>query len=238
MSGGPSAAQWHKAVLDAASAITPHTLQGTPPAGVAGTFPPMPWSVGSKGSDYLSSPSGAIVGSLAETGTAFVATPGGQSLAAQIAAHDWSKSTDPALAQQVESNGIFGPALSQIKADQLLRSFSVGGAGGVQVVVGGEGGGGYIWDMAASDTGGYVYGFGKLGLGGQVGAGMLLGAWSRTPAQMSGSTAALQLGANIGAGAVVTVVMDFDLNLAGFTVQVGVGAGLSATVAYGSMTTT
>lgn len=227
---------WSQAVLGAASGMTEQSLVqvGPAPSGLS-AFPPMPWSIGTAGRKLLAGPSGSVVGVLCASGSQFVASPQGATLAAQVAAYDWRSGPNTALADQVETTGIFAGAFDTIKADQLLRSFSVGGGGGAQVLVGGQGGGGQVWDVAGSDTGGYTYGWGFLGIGGQVGGGLQLGAWSRIPAQMTGSVVALQLGVNAGAGALVTVVMDEHLELAGYAVQIGLGAGVSASVAYGSL---
>jgi hypothetical protein len=234
-----SAVEWQHAIAAATTSMSESTLAvGEQPPSTAAAIPPMPWTIGTHGREWLASPSGAIVGSLASSGAQFVATPDGAALAKQVATVSWKSAPDATLAAQVESSGIFSGSLDQIRADALLRSFSVGGGGGAQVLVGGEGGGGYVWDMAGSDTGGYAFGLGKLGIGGDVGAGLLLGAWTRPPSGMQGSITALQLGVSMGAGAFVTVVMDDQMNLAGFTVEVGVGAGVGVSVGYGSLSVT
>lgn len=92
-----------------------------------------------------------------------------------------------------------------------------------------------MWDVAGSDTGGYTYGWGVLGIGGQVGGGPAAGRVEPHPGADDRVGRRPAAGRQRRAGALVTVVMDEHLELAGYAVQIGLGAGVSASVAYGSL---
>ena len=195
-----------------------------------------PWDIASRGGSYFSQ-MGDVVNALTSAGHAVVGSSSGPGIVAAVA----SGPTDPANADQVLGNSLFGPALAAVKADQLLRSAFVGWATGAQVgLFGGGGGAGVASDVVdPGSRSGVRYGLFKIGVGAQIATGLLVGAMTRAPNQLNDSTAVFEFGASlVGIGAFVSVIMsDADLALIGFTVNLGVGGGFSSSTGYGSIST-
>ncbi|MEK8228874.1 hypothetical protein NKG05_27170 [Oerskovia sp. M15] len=138
-------------------------------------------------------------------------------------------------------NGLFGPALDAVKADDLLRTVLVGFSTGAQVgLVGGSGGSGVAYDiLTPAVRQGVSYGEFSLGLGGKVSVGLVVGAMTQPPTELNHETCVWSVGASLGISAAFHVIMKSeDLSLIGFAVDLGGGAGLSSTSGYGSISTT
>lgn len=195
-----------------------------------------PWDIAKRGAGYLGQHSGAVQ-DLVSGGQGVITSPQGPAITAAIA----SGPTDPANTGQVLGDGVFSDALNGVQADQLLRTVLIGWSSGAQIgVVGGSGGSGVAYDIVdQSDRNAVHYGSFNLGIGANIGVGMIVGAMTMPPASLDHSTCVWSFGASIvGIGVFVSVIMDSDdLGLIGFGINLGGGAGVSSTSGYGSIST-
>jgi hypothetical protein len=193
-----------------------------------------PWDIASKGAGYLTQVT-SVAESLMSAGQAVSSSASGAGAVAAVA----SGPTNPSNTDQVIDNGLFAPALNSVKADQLLRTVFVGWAGGAQVgIFGGGGGGGVAYDeIDHSNRAPVTYGMFKVGIGAQISTGLLVGAMTAEPHDLSDSTAVWETGATlVGIGGFFAVIMTLSsLDLIGFTVNIGVGGGFSSATGYGSI---
>ncbi|PJI93669.1 hypothetical protein [Luteimicrobium subarcticum] len=214
--------------------IVAATLAATPdvPAGAALTFQ-WPWTIAQRGAEHLSGSDGVISG-LVSGGNAVLTSPAGPGIVAAIKASP----TDPSVTDAVLDDGLFGPALDAVRADQLLRTLFIGfGGGGQGGLVGGAGGSGVAYDvLAPADRTAVSYQQFNLGVGATVSVGLVVGAMSRQPGMLTDDTCVWSFGASMGASVFVQVVMrSDDLSLIGFLVSLGGGVGLASTSGYGSI---
>ncbi len=195
-----------------------------------------PWNIAKEGAKHLGR-HGASVTELVKSGSAVATSPQGASTVAAVK----SQPTSTAATDKVLDNGLFGPAIDSVRADDLLRTVLVGFAGGAQFgVAGGGGGAGVATDVVdSSSRAGVKYGEFDLGIGGKISAGLVVGAMSEQPSALNHSTCVWAFGASLGASVYVEVIMrSKDLSLIGFALNLGGGAGAASTTGYGSISTT
>jgi hypothetical protein len=218
---------------DELRAMFKESHQEQPRTAALGSFH-FPWTIASKGAEHLSQHS-PVTDTLAKSGNAVATSSAGPGIVSAIG----SGPTNSANTDRVLNDGLFTDALNSVKADRLLRTMFIGWAGGAQVgIVGGGGGSGVASDVIDSrNKAGVGYSSFNLGIGARAGTGLLVGAMSRPPRNLSSSTQIWEFGASlVGIGANVTVIMDSDdLQLIGFTLNLGVGVGLSSSTGYGSI---
>ncbi|NTU63615.1 MAG: hypothetical protein HGB05_09465, partial [Chloroflexi bacterium] len=153
-----------------------------------------PWSIASAGANHLSN-HGPAINALVSGGSQVASSPSGASITAAVA----SGPTNPTNTDRVVNDGIFSSALGSVQADQLLRTVLIGWSSGVQVgIVGGGGGSGVAYDIIDhSNRSGVQYSAFNLGIGGQVNAGLVLGAMTAEPASLNESTCVWSVGASV-----------------------------------------
>jgi len=202
------------------------------PAKLVGTFQ-WPWDIASAGARHLRDHGGAVSG-LVDGGSKVINSSSGSSIVGAVS----SGPTNPANTDKVLNDGLFSGALNAVKADQLLRTVFIGWSTGAQVgFVGGGGGSGVAYDVINHSTRAAVsFGSFNLGIGGGISAGLLLGAMTAQPRDLSDSTNVWQFGASLAVSALVMVIMrSSDLSLIGFGLNLGGGVGVSSSTGYGSI---
>lgn len=195
-----------------------------------------PWTIAWEGASYLDRNMPAVSG-LVSGGSAVLGSAAGADVLAAVQ----SRPTDPAATDEVLGNGLFGPALDALKADDLLRTVLIGYSTGAQVgLMGGSGGSGVAYDiLTPTARNGVSYSEFSLGVGGKFSAGLVVGAMTQPPADLNHATCVWSVGASLGVSAAFHVIMKSeDLSLVGFAVDLGGGAGIASTSGYGSISTT
>ena len=193
-----------------------------------------PWSIASAGAQHLRSHRSAI-DSLVSSGGKVLASPAGPGVVAAVS----QGPTNPTNTNLVLNDGLFGPALSSVKADELLRTVLVGFSTDAQLgILGGGGGAGVAYDIVNhANRRGVAYDAIKVGIGGKVTAGLVVGAMTEEPEKLNESTCVWEFGATIVAiGVAMQVIMrSSNLSLLGFAMNLGGGVGLSSSSGYGSI---
>lgn len=207
----------------------PPASNSSPAAASLLGFSAWPWDIAKRGGEYFSQHISAAT-SLANAGSQLSGSAAAKAVS--------SGAENPSNTDQVFNSGIFGPALNNVKADQLLRTVLIGWAGGAEIgIFGGDGGGGVVYDIAApSQKSGGSWGSGGVGIGAQVVTGLALGAFTKPPGQIHSNTAVFDFGAGLaGIGAKISVIMDLDLHFLGFVLIAGISVGISSSTRYGSI---
>ena len=193
-----------------------------------------PWNIASAGAKHLKNNTSAI-SSLVSGGSKVVTSSNGPSIVAGIS----SKPTNPTNTNKVLNDGLFSGAIDAVKADELLRTVFIGFATDAQIgPIGGGGGTGVAYDIVTqSNYSAVEYSTFKIGIGGKVSTGLIVGAMSVEPSNLNFSTCVWDFGATIAAvGVLVQVIMrSSDLSLIGFGLNLGGGLGISSSTGYGSI---
>ena len=180
-----------RSVVDATlTATEPHLTENSS----ALTFQ-WPWSIAWEGASHLDHNMAAVSGIVAG-GSAVLGSASGADILAAVR----TRPTDPQATDEVLGNGLFGPALDAIKADDLLRTVLVGFSTGAQIgLMGGSGGSGVAYDLLTpSERHGVRYEEFSLGIGGKVSAGLVVGAMTQPPAELNHGTCVWSVGASLG----------------------------------------
>jgi hypothetical protein len=187
------------------------------PANNVSPLPKLPWDIEAAGAKHLAG-HGSALRAIVDAGAKVLGSPSGSSIVTSVS----SSPTDPANTGKILKNGIFKDALNAVKADRLLRTVFIGWSTGTQVgLAGGGGGTGVAYDIIDfSNRAAIIFGSFDIGIGGNIGAGLLLGAMTAEPHHLNHQTCVWKFGVSMMVGVIVMVIMkNSDLSLVGFGLQ-------------------
>jgi len=171
--------------------------------------------------------------SVAQSQPAYVKQLNGYDWNSQQLTQDEQSTTSSSIFGSNGAGGLWGPALDNVKADQLFTTIGVGVSADVQFFIGGAGGLGCVWDIAKREgPKGYGYATGELGLRITAAINVQCVIFNQLPSALSYDVFGLKV--SIDAGISLAFQMFYtnlsSLTLLGFGVGVGVGVGGGATV--------
>jgi len=187
-----------------------------------------------------------VVDSFTVAGNSYVQVPHGRANTSILDAFPWRNKELTTTIQNtgmvVMNDGIFGGALQQAMDQNqkglLLTTFGVGAEITAQLIVGGQGGAGVVFDsLKRSPAKGFIWGAGTLGLsvGFSVDLALLLS--GRLPEDLGDNFYGLTVFVSFGVGVTLSILVTRDLKqIIAFNIGVGVGFDLGAAVMAGGIT--
>ncbi|PJI93668.1 hypothetical protein [Luteimicrobium subarcticum] len=138
-----------------------------------------------------------------------------------------------------DDDGLFGPTLDKVKAEDLFTTIALGVSVEAIFFVGGMGGAGCAWDIAKREPpSGYGYATGELGFKVAADVNVQVAIFNELPSQLDhdvfGLNVTLAAALSLGFSTFFTM-KDSKLTVLGYAVAVGVGVGAGAAVFGGHL---